>query len=113
MSSQRYRSRRDPRESLRARLRELAHERVRWGYRRLNILLQREGLVANLKCVYRLYRDEGRAVRRRRRKRVAVARQSMPAPSRLNDCWAMDFMSDALANWRRFRILERAGCAES
>ena len=69
LSSQRYRSRRDPREALRTRLRELAHERVRWGYRRLNILLEREGFVVNLKCVYRLYRDEGLAVRRRKRKR--------------------------------------------
>ena len=105
LSSQRNRSRRDPREALRSRLRELAHERVRWGYRRLNILLQREGMVVNLKCVYRLYRDEGLAVRRRKRKRVAVARQPMPVPSRLNDCWAMDFMSDALSNGRRYRIL--------
>jgi len=55
--------------------------------------------------VYRLYRDEGLAVRRRKRKRVAVARHPMAAPSRLNDCWAMDCMSDALASGRRFRIL--------
>lgn len=78
---------------------------MRWGYRRLNILLVREGIVANLKCVYRLYREEGLAVRRRKRKRVAVARQPMPAPKQLNDCWAMDFMSDVLSNGRRYRIL--------
>jgi putative transposase len=86
-------------------LRALAQERVRWGYRRLHVLLRREGLTVNRKCVYRLYRDEGLAVRRRKRKRVAVARQPMPTPSRLNECWAMDFMSDALATGRRFRIL--------
>ena len=78
--------------------------RVRWGYRRLNILLVREGIVMNMKCVYRLYREEGLAVRRRKRKRVAVARQPMPAPRQLNECWAMDFMNDALTNGRRFRI---------
>ena len=80
-------------------------ERVRWGYRRLHLLLGREGVAVNRKCVYRLYREEGLAVRRRKRKRVAVTRTPMPAPSQLNDCWAMDFMSDALANGRRYRIL--------
>ena len=79
--------------------------RIRWGYRRLNTLLVRDGIVLNLKCVYRLYREEGLAVRRRKRKRVAVARQPMPTPSQLNECWAMDFMSDALIGGRRFRIL--------
>jgi putative transposase len=71
----------------------------------LNTLLVRDGIVLNLKCVYRLYREEGLAVRRRKRKRVAVARQPMPAPSQLNECWAMDFMGDALISGRRFRIL--------
>ena len=59
----------------------------------------------NRKCVYRLYREEGLAVRRRKRKRVAVTRTPMPPPSQLNDCWAMDFMCDALASGRRYRIL--------
>src|SRR5262249_10508635 len=77
LSSQRYRSRRPPQEELRARLRELALERVRWGYRRLYVLLRREGRVVNRKRVYRLYREEGLAVRRRRRKRVAVTRQPL------------------------------------
>lgn len=90
---------------LRARLRQLAEERVRWGYRRLHVLLEREGTKANHKRIYRLYRDEGLAVRRRKRKRVAVARQPMPAPARLNDCWAMDFVSDVLASGRKFRVL--------
>ena len=90
---------------LRQRLRELAIERVRWGYRRLHILLRREGVKANHKRVYRLYREEGLAVRRRKRKRVAVARQPMVTPTRLNECWAMDFMSDSLASGRRYRVL--------
>ena len=105
LSSQRYRSRRSPQEGLRQRLRELAIERVRWGYRRLHILLKREGVKANHKRVYRLYREEGLAVRRRKRKRVAVARQPMATPTRLNECWAMDFMSDSLASGRRYRVL--------
>lgn len=87
------------------RLRELAHERVRWGYRRLHVLLGREGVVVNHKCVYRLYREEGLAVRRRKRKRVAVTRTPLPLPTLLNEGWAMDFMSDSLASGRRFRIL--------
>jgi putative transposase len=105
LSSQRYRSRRPPQEALRQRLRELAVERVRWGYRRLHVLLRREGHVVNHKRVYRLYRAEGLSMRRRKRKRVAVARQPLPAPTRWNEGWALDFMSDALSSGRRFRVL--------
>jgi putative transposase len=105
LSSQRYRSRREPQAGLRARLHELALERVRWGYRRLHLLLRREGQQVNVKRVYRLYREEGLAVRRRKRKRVAVARAPQPAPTRLNERWAMDFMSDVLVGGRRYRIL--------
>lgn len=105
LSSQRYRSRRPREEALRQRLRELAIDRVRWGYRRLHVLLKREGVQVNHKRVYRLYREEGLAVRRRKRKRVAVARQPMATPTRLNECWAMDFMSDSLASGRRYRVL--------
>jgi putative transposase len=78
---------------------------VRWGYRRLHLLLMREGVVANHKRIYRLYREESLAVRRRTRKRVAVVRRPMPAPQRLNDCWAMDFMSDVLSGGRTYRVL--------
>ncbi len=78
--------------------------RVRWGYRRLHILLKREGVHVNHKRLYRLYREEGLAVRRRKRKRVAVPRQPMATPRRLNECWAMDFMSDSLAGGRRYRV---------
>lgn len=83
----------------------LAIERVRWGYRRLHVLLKREGQQVNVKRVYRIYREEGLAVRRRKRKRVAVARAPQPAPTRLNERWAMDFMSDVLVGGRRYRIL--------
>jgi putative transposase len=105
LSSQRYRARRPPQEPLRERLRALAHERVRWGYRRLHVLLAREGLQVNHKRVYRLYREEGLAVRRRKRKHVAAARRPLPTPVQLNDCWTMDFMSDLLRTGRRIRVL--------
>ena len=77
---------------------------MRWGYRRLHILLKREGVEVNHKRLYRLYREEGLAVRRRKRKRVAVPRRPMATPTRLNECWAMDFMSDSLASGRRYRV---------
>lgn len=74
--SQRHRSRTDRREELRGRLRELAGARPNWGYRRLGLLLRREGWQANHKLVYRLYRDEGLGLRRRRpRRRVSAARR--------------------------------------
>lgn len=100
----RYRSRRPRREELRARLRDLAEERVRWGYRRLHVLLCREGIQANHKAVYRLYREEGLAVRRRKRKRVSVPRRPMLVPRRVNERWSMDYMSDVLRGGRRIRI---------
>lgn len=86
-------------------MRELAVERVRWGYRRLLVLLRREGQTINPKRMYRLYREEGLQVRRRKRKRVAVNRVPMPLPTMRNERWAIDFMSDALENGRRFRVL--------
>ena len=58
----------------------------------------------NIERVYRLYREAGLAVRRRKRKRVAVPRAPQPAPTRLNERWAMDFMSDVLVGGRRYRI---------
>ena len=100
----RYRSRRPQRECLRGRLRELAEERVRWGYRRLHVLLRREGIQANHKAVYRLYREEGLAVRRRKRKRVSVPRRPMIVPRRVNERWSMDYMSDVIRGGRRIRI---------
>ena len=90
---------------MRARLRDLATERPRWGYRRLAVLLAREGHVLNHKLVHRLYREEGLAVRRRRKKRPATARVPLTAPTRPNERWAMDFVSDALADGRKIRCL--------
>jgi putative transposase len=104
--SARYRPRRRDEEPLRQRLRELAAERRRFGYRRLHVLLRREGWVVNHKRVYRLYRAEGLQVGQRKRKRSA-ARERVPlaAPRRVNQGWSMDFMADALAYGRRFRTL--------
>jgi putative transposase len=103
----RYRRRVRPDEPhLRERLRTLASERPRFGYRRLHVLLKREMGVVNHKRVYRLYRAEGLAVRRRKRKRVtAVPRVAPLRPWQRGEAWAMDFMQDTLANGRRFRTL--------
>ena len=102
----RYKSRRDPQSRLRMRLRELAGTRVRYGYRRLTVLLRREGWPVNAKRVYRLYREEGLQVQTARRaKRATHARVPLPEPVRPNQRWSMDFISDRLADGRWFRIL--------
>jgi putative transposase len=85
-------------------LRELATVRPRFGYRRLHLLLRREGVEINVKRVYRLYRAEGLSVRIRRRKKLRVPRlPPVDPPTARNERWAMDFVSDALADGRRFR----------
>jgi len=98
--------------ALRARLRELAGERPRFGYRRLHRLLRREKengrakWVVNHKQVYRLYREEGLAMRRRKSKRFrAEARVPLVLPRRANQMWTMDFTRDSLASGRKFRTL--------
>ncbi len=105
-SSYRYRSRRPPDEKIRKRLRHLAARRPRWGYRRLLILLQREGVQMNHKRCYRLYTEEGLKVRRKRRKRIAgQPRSPLPLPDRPNRRWSLDFMADTLLDGRSFRTL--------
>ena len=102
----RYRSRRPADEALRSRMRELAAERRRFGYRRLHVLLRREGLVRNRKRTQRLYREEGLMVRRRRgRKRATGSRAPLLGPALPNARWSIDFVHDQLACGRRFRIL--------
>ncbi len=102
-SSWRYVSRRDD-GPLRAALRDVAHCRPRFGYRRLHVLLQRAGWRCNHKRVYRLYREERLAVRRRRRRKLAAGcRIVLPVPTRPHERWSMDFMGDTLANGRTFR----------
>lgn len=110
-SSQRYKSRGDPQTELRIRLKDLAASRVRYGYRRLHILLLREGYRLNHKRTYRLYREEGLSIRTKtpKRKREWRYRSGRPEIASANQCWAMDFMSDALFDGRPFgfwRMLE-------
>ena len=102
----RYRSRRSPDTELRARLRELANQRRRFGYRRLYILLRDDGEPSGINRIYRLYREEGLAVRKRRSRRKAVGtRAPILVEARPNARWSLDFVHDQLAGGRRFRIL--------
>ena len=88
------------------RLHELAASRVRFGYRRLTVILRREGWRVNPKRIYRLYSQEGLTVRTKSRKKLARRqRTAQPPASRPNQCWSMDFVSDKLADGRSFRIL--------
>ena len=104
VSVARHRSRRDPQERLRARLRELAGKKPRYGYRRLAWLLRREGEPANPKRIHRLYRLEGLAVRKKKRKRLARAEPpQLPVVSAPNERWNMDFMEDSVARGRKIR----------
>jgi putative transposase len=101
----RYRRRPDP-AALVARLRELAAVKRRYRYRRLHVLLRREGFAVNRKRVQRLYREAGLTVRRRKRKRIGpVERHPLPKPVAANISWSMDFVSDGLADGRRVRCL--------
>lgn len=106
-STKRYRKRSsDADQELRQRLRTLALSRPRFGYRRLGVLLAREGRKANHKRIYRLYRLEGLMVRRRRRKRLVRGMdQPAVAPQRSNERWSMDFVSDCVAGGRTIRAL--------
>jgi len=105
-ASLQYRSRRDPQEALRTCLRDVAAARVRFGYRRLTVLLRREGWRVNAKRIYRLYTEEGLMVRTKVRVRAArrnrVPQAVATAP---NQRWSMDFMSERVADGRWFRIL--------
>lgn len=102
----RYQSRRPPETELRERLRSLANERRRFGYRRLFIMLRREGEPSGINRVYRLYREEGLGVRKRKgRKRAIGVRAPILVEARPNARWSLDFVHDQMANGRRFRVL--------
>jgi putative transposase len=106
-STHRYRARKAERDTaLRARLKELAAQRMRFGYRRLTAMLVREGTPANHKRVYRLYREEGLAMRIRQRRRIrwsgAVVK---PAASQPNERWSMDFVSGCVSSGKVIRML--------
>jgi putative transposase len=92
--------------TLKARIIDLAHARRRFGYRRIHDLLRREGVKANHKRVYRLYREAALSVRKRRRRKLVMAdRQVLQAPSVPNQIWSIDFIMDTLANGRRIKCL--------
>ena len=102
----RYRSSRPLDAVLRSRLRDLANERRRFGYRRLFVLLRREGEPSGVNRIYRLYREEGLTVRKRRARRKAMGtRAPILVEARPNARWSLDFVHDQFANGRRFRIL--------
>ncbi len=102
----RYRSRRPDDAALRERLRQLAAEQRRFGYRRLHVLLRHEGHAVNRKKTQRLYREEGLSVRRRRgRKRATGTRAPLLVEARPNARWSLDFVHDQFGSGRRFRIL--------
>jgi putative transposase len=102
----RYRSRRPPDRELRGRLRDLANARRRFGYRRLFVLLRREGERSGINRIYRLYREEGLTVRKRRARRRAIGtRAPILVEARPNARWSLDFVHDQFACGRRFRVL--------
>ena len=102
----RYASKRPGDEELRAKLRELASQRRRFGYRRLGLMLERQGIKLNHKKLYRLYKEERLTVRKRGgRKRALGTRAPMAIPQDRNLRWSLDFVMDTLVSGRRFRIL--------
>lgn len=102
-----YRSCKDPKAALRSRMRELAQIRIRYGYRRLHVLLKREGWVLGKEQAYRLYSQESLQLRskRPRRRKMMVTRRERYVPKRPNQAWSMDFVADQLVNGVRFRAL--------
>ena len=102
----RYEAQRAPDTVLRDRLRELANERRRFGYRRLFVLLRREGEPSGINRIYRLYREEGLTVRKRKARRKAIGtRAPILVEARPNARWSLDFVHDQFANGQRFRVL--------
>ncbi len=102
-----YRSQRRDDRALRKRIREIAETRVRYGFWRICILLKREGWPDNHKRIYRIYKEEGLNLRRKRprRSKSAAHRVEQPVASSLHECWSMDFVADQLLDGRRFRAL--------
>lgn len=100
-------ARRSSQAAVRNRIKEIAATRVRYGYRRIHMLLRREGWRINAKRVYRLYREEGLQIRNKRPKRKVSAklREDRRPPGTPNEVWAMDFLSDQLFDGRKIRVL--------
>ncbi len=102
-----YRPRHDQQAVLRQRVRDIAYSRVHYGYRRVQVVLQREGWIINHKRVYRIYCEESLQMRRKKPKRrvQAKARQTVVEIKEANDCWCMDFVADQLFTGEKLRIL--------
>ena len=98
---------RDPRTAVRQRMHEIAQTRIRYGYRRVHIMLRREGWDIGRNLVYRLYREEGLVLRtkRPRRRKMIVHREARIQPKRPNEAWSLDFIHDELSNGQKFRAL--------
>ena len=102
-----YRSVKDPQHALRARMHEIARARVRYGYRRIHVLLKRDGWRLGKNQMYRLYREEQLQLRSKlpRRRKMVVTREARAKPTQANDAWSMDFVADQLSNGAKFRTL--------
>ena len=106
-STPRKPSRKDPRTELRQRMRDIVRTRIHYGYRRVHVMLSRDGWSVGRNLVYRLYREEGLALRSRqpRRRKMLVHRQARHQPTRPNQAWTLDFVHDQLGNGQKFRAL--------
>jgi putative transposase len=106
-STQRKPCRRDPRLEIRQRMHEIAATRIRFGYRREHIMLRRDGWMVGRNLVWRLYREEGLALRtkRPRRRKMVVHREARCVPKCPNEAWSLDFVHDQLSNGQKFRAL--------
>jgi putative transposase len=106
-STQRKPGRRDPRLALRQRMREIVQTRIRYGYRRVHVMLKRDGWAVGRNLVYRLYREEGLALRskRPRRRKMTLHREVRHRPTKPNQAWTLDFIHDQLVNGQKFRAL--------
>ena len=106
-STQRKPSIRDSRLELRQRMRKIVQARIRYGYRRVQVMLRREGWAVSKNLVYRLYREEGLVLRskRPRRRKMVVHREERFEPKRPNEVWSLDFIHDQLSNGDKFRAL--------
>lgn len=106
-STQRKPSTRNPRTEIRQRMHEIVATGVRYGYRRVHIMLKREGWRLGRNVIYRLHREEGLALRtkRPRRRKMAAHRAERQMPSRVNEAWRLDFVHDQLSNGARIRML--------
>jgi len=111
-STYRYESRRRDETVLKMRIKEITDTRVHYGYRRVHVMLRREGHQDNVKRVYRLYREEGLSLRlkRPRRNRAAKLRQPQQLAFAINEVWSADFVADALFDGRKLRMLTVVDC---